>query len=151
MQLPGFSIRSEPSPVIDPVSGITVLLDLQNKIAGPDGMQSTAGDIVGITGLRIVYLQHTFHLIRIIKDILQADFSCTAIQSRHDFSSGFSGNNIPHFRFWLRSVSDFAAGLFIRMNLQAQSFSGINNFDQQRETDKIFSGSAQQIPPVMLN
>ena len=61
MQLTRLAVQPDAIPVKDAIGGVGVLLDLENDVAGADGVQAAAGQVDGVAGLRLDPMQAIGH------------------------------------------------------------------------------------------
>ena len=133
MQFAWFTVGSDPSPVADAVGGVAVLLDLQQKIAGADGMDAAGGDEIGIAGEGIEHLKLCFDIGR-VQVFQKTHFGRFGIDPGEDRGSGGCVEDIPHFGFRFGGTADHGTGGGIGMDLKRHSFFRVEQFDQNRKT-----------------
>ena len=121
-------------PIEHAIGGVTVLLDLDQHIAGANGMETSSGQKNGVAGLdrncvgEIGDSAAAHSLLKLIsRDSLA--------KSGQQFGAGDREGNVP--KFGLRFATKFRGDFFRRMHLQRKRVVGIEQFNEQWKTRSV--------------
>src|SRR5204863_914776 len=121
-------------PIEYAIGGVTVLLDLDQHIAGADGVETSSGEKNGLAGL-------DRNCVNKIGDSAVADSLLKLIardsqaKSGQKFGPGDREGNVP--KFGLRFATKFRGDFFRRMHLQRKRVVGIEQFNEQWKTRSV--------------
>src|SRR6266403_3630731 len=134
MQLPRLAFVIASVPIEYTIGGVTVLLDLDQHIAGANGVETSSGQKNGVAGLDRNCVNEigdsaVAHSLRklIARDILA--------KSGQKFGAGDREGNIP--KFSLGFAAKFRGDFFRRMHLQRKRVVRIEQFNEQRKTRSV--------------
>lgn len=131
MELAWGAVESEPVPVVNAVGGVGVLLDFVDEETSTDGVDAAGRDVDGVASF--------------CRDGVDAIFCATLAECGFE---GFLGGaifetdvegcagggicDVPHFGFWL--AAELGGDVCRGMYLDGEVVSGIEDFDEERET-----------------
>ena len=131
MKLPRAAIQPGATPVIDAVGGVGILLDLEDQIAGVDGMHRAAGHEDGITR-RHWEAVHACLQRAAGKGLLKLRAGHARPQPHDERRPGRRSGDEPVLGF--RLAAQGRRPVRRRMHLQAEPLPAIEPFHQDRET-----------------
>src|ERR1700730_4552559 len=145
MQLPRLTVVIDAVPIINTIRGVTVLLDLDQNIAGADCMKSAGRQKNGIAGLDRNSVNEIGHrpcahsLLEFIAadSVAKSDMKSRAANGRGD---------IPKLRLWF--AAKFRRDFVGRMNLKGKLVVGVEQLDDQWETRRIRRFARDRLPVV---
>jgi len=136
-------------PIVDPVSGVGVLLNLSNDQAGADGMEATRWYEQRFTGMNgelvKTFLEGRTALFDGGFELLAGD---VAAQAGNQRGVRRGVEDVPHLSFGFAAEQRGQFGW--RVNLEREPFTGVEQFDEEWKTAAMAIG-AEQLRAVLLD
>ena len=130
-------------PIVDPVSGVGVLLNLGNDQPSPDGMEPARWYEQRFTGMNgelvKTFLEGRTTLFDGVFELLAGD---AAAQAGNQLGVRRGIKDVPHFGFGFAAEQRGQFGR--RVDLEREPFTGVEQFDEERETVAPTIGAEQK-------
>src|SRR5580704_12793120 len=138
MQLARLAVVIDAIPIINAICGVAVLLNLDQHVTGADRVKSTSRQKNGIAGLDWNSVNEVGNR-SCAHGLLELIATDRMAKSHMKSSAGDRRGDMPEFRLWF--AAKFRGDFLGRMNLKRKLVVRIEQFNEQRETRRVWQVS----------